>query len=83
MLAALWNLGIWEILLVLMIFILLFGARRIPEIARSLGRARKEFRKGVKEAEEFGREIEDADGEKDGPAGRATGEKPRAGTRAE
>ncbi len=38
--------GVGEIALVLLILILLFGARRIPDIARSLGRSITEFKKG-------------------------------------
>lgn len=40
----------WVILIVVLV-ILLFGAKKIPEIARSIGRARAEFEKGKKEAE--------------------------------
>ena len=32
-------------------FALLFGANKLPELAKSLGQARKEFKKGMKEAE--------------------------------
>lgn len=35
----------WEILLVVAVIILLFGAKRIPEVARGLGRAVHEFKK--------------------------------------
>jgi sec-independent protein translocase protein TatA len=36
----------WEILLPLALIALLFGGSRIPELARSLGRARNEFERG-------------------------------------
>lgn len=36
--------GIWELLLVLFIILLLFGAKRLPDLARSLGKALQEFR---------------------------------------
>lgn len=37
----------WEILVPLALIALLFGSSKIPELARSLGRAQHEFRKGV------------------------------------
>jgi TatA/E family protein of Tat protein translocase len=40
------RIGIWEILLVLLIVLLTFGAKRLPEIGRALGRAIREFKKG-------------------------------------
>ena len=39
------HLGSMEIFLILVVIILLFGARRIPELARSLGRASQEYKK--------------------------------------
>lgn len=46
------NLGVTEIVLILLALVLLFGARRIPELARSLGRSLSEFKKGRKEGEQ-------------------------------
>lgn len=43
------NLGVTEIVLILLALVLLFGARRIPELARSLGRSLSEFKKGRQE----------------------------------
>jgi len=43
--------GLWQILLILLVVILLFGAKRIPDLARSIGKARSEFRKGQKEGD--------------------------------
>lgn len=43
------NLGIWEILGILLIFLLLFGAKRLPEIGSALGKGIKEFKNSVKE----------------------------------
>jgi sec-independent protein translocase protein TatA len=55
---ALWTLGPTEILILLLLVLLLFGARRLPELARSLGQGVKEFRKSVKEITEA---TEDSD----------------------
>ena len=41
------SLGIGEIILILVIFLLLFGAKRLPEFARSLGKSLKEFKKAT------------------------------------
>ncbi len=40
-----------ELLVILAIILLFFGARRVPELARSLGRARHDMQKGIEEAE--------------------------------
>jgi len=39
----------WELLLVLAIVALLFGSSKLPGLARSMGQAAREFRKGVEE----------------------------------
>ncbi|MBI4513447.1 MAG: twin-arginine translocase TatA/TatE family subunit [Gemmatimonadetes bacterium] len=41
------NVGWTEILVVLLILLLLFGARRLPEIGQSLGRSIREFKKAI------------------------------------
>ena len=43
------RVGPWEIMLILLVLVLLFGAKRIPEIARSLGKSLGEFKKGQQE----------------------------------
>lgn len=45
------NLGWQEILLILLIVLLLFGARKIPDLARGLGKGIREFKKGLHEIE--------------------------------
>ncbi len=44
------GLGYQELLIILVIVLVLFGANRLPELARSLGSSVKEFKKGVNEA---------------------------------
>ena len=43
------GLGYQELLVILVIVLILFGANRLPELARSLGSSVKEFKKGVNE----------------------------------
>lgn len=50
--AFLGNIGPLEIILILLVILLLFGAKRIPEIAKGVGKGMKEFKKAVKEVEE-------------------------------
>ena len=57
------SIGIQEITLILIVILLLFGAKRIPELARAFGRATYEFKKAKetikKEAEELTDELKD------------------------
>lgn len=46
------NLGPTELIIILVIILLLFGAKKLPDLAGSVGRSIKEFRKGAEEAEE-------------------------------
>jgi sec-independent protein translocase protein TatA len=43
------KVGIWQLLIVILLIVLIFGAKKIPEIARALGRSSGEFKKGLKE----------------------------------
>ena len=40
------NLGGPELLIVLLVLLLLFGGRKLPELARSIGQAKQEFHRG-------------------------------------
>jgi sec-independent protein translocase protein TatA len=52
------NVQAQELLIVLLIILLIFGARKLPDLARSLGASAKEFRKGVSEGKD---DAEDAE----------------------
>lgn len=49
--------SIWQILIVLVIFILLFGHKRIRELGKSLGEALSEFRKGLNGSEDVSKDA--------------------------
>ena len=44
------NLGPTELIVILVIVLLLFGGAKLPQLARSLGEAKKEFEKGTTDA---------------------------------
>jgi sec-independent protein translocase protein TatA len=44
------NLGFPELLIIMVVILLLFGAKRIPEIAGSMGKGIKEFKKNINDA---------------------------------
>jgi sec-independent protein translocase protein TatA len=48
------NVGPWEIILLLLLALLLFGAKRLPEIGRSMGRGMREFKDSV-----AGKDVDD------------------------
>ncbi|HKB86404.1 MAG TPA: twin-arginine translocase TatA/TatE family subunit [Ignavibacteriaceae bacterium] len=54
------NLGAGEIILILLVVLLLFGAKKIPELARGIGKGMSEFKKGLKDVED---EIKNSDTE--------------------
>lgn len=45
------GLGSGEIILVLIVILVLFGGAKLPKLARSLGQAQSEFKKGISEGE--------------------------------
>ncbi len=45
------NIGFPELIIILVIVLLLFGAKRLPDLAKSLGKSIGEFKKGKEEAE--------------------------------
>jgi len=54
--------GGWELIVILFIILLLFGARKLPDLAGSMGKSIKEFRKATRDA------MDDDDND-DGPDG--------------
>ena len=54
------NLGAGEIILILLVVLILFGAKKIPELARGIGKGMSEFKKGLKDVED---EIKSTDKE--------------------
>ncbi len=54
------GLGTSELLLILLAILLLFGAKRLPELARSLGKGIQEFKKAAKETQdELNKSLDD------------------------
>ena len=45
--------GPWQIVLLLVVIVLVFGSKKLPELARSLGKAKGEFKKGTQEGEQL------------------------------
>jgi TatA/E family protein of Tat protein translocase len=43
------GMGPWELLVVFLVILLLFGAKRLPEIAQGMGKGIREFRKAMKD----------------------------------
>jgi sec-independent protein translocase protein TatA len=49
-----------ELLIILVIILLLFGAKRLPELAKGLGKSMKEFKKATQDVQEDFREAMDS-----------------------
>ena len=57
--AFLQNIGPWQLLIcVVVAFVLFGGAKKIPDLAKALGKAKSEFKKGLAEGEKDEAEIE-------------------------
>ena len=50
--------GMWEIVLIVLVILLLFGGKKIPELMKGLGKGVKSFKQGMSEVE---KEIKDID----------------------
>lgn len=45
------GLGIWEIVLIVLVILLIFGGAKIPELMKGLGKGVKSFKEGLKEGD--------------------------------
>ena len=45
--------GPWQIVLLLVVIVLVFGSKKLPELARALGKAKGECKKGTQEGEQL------------------------------
>lgn len=70
-----------EWLIVLLIVLLIFGARKLPELARSLGSSAKEFRKGIAEGSQEDDDVATANATDDESATAVRPEVPPSGSR--
>jgi len=57
------GLGMWEMILIFMVVLLLFGAKRLPEIGSSLGKGIREFKGSIREIEREVQSVADLPGE--------------------
>jgi sec-independent protein translocase protein TatA len=46
------NLGMWEILLIMVVVLLLFGAKRLPEVGSSIGKGIREFKRSISDTQD-------------------------------
>ncbi|MDQ4149939.1 MAG: twin-arginine translocase TatA/TatE family subunit [Actinomycetota bacterium] len=77
------NFGPGEMLMIAVVALLLFGPRRLPEIARSVGKAVREFKKATSEfSQELTMELEQPASHTPPKPASAGGDEPRPGPRA-
>ena len=53
--------GPWEVVIIALVILLLFGGKKIPELMRGLGKGVKSFKDGIKDVE---KELDDVDSER-------------------
>jgi sec-independent protein translocase protein TatA len=58
------SIGMPELLIILLVVLLLFGAKRLPELARGLGKGIREFKDATKQVENEFKELESGEEEK-------------------
>jgi sec-independent protein translocase protein TatA len=55
------DIGPWELILILVVVVLLFGSAKLPQLARSLGQAKGEFEKGMRDGKDKNKDPEPSD----------------------
>jgi sec-independent protein translocase protein TatA len=58
------NLGAGEIILIVLVILILFGSKKIPELAQGIGKGMKEFKKALSDVEEEIKTTDKKDDEK-------------------
>lgn len=61
-----------ELLIILVIILLLFGAKKLPEMARSIGKSSGEFKKGLAEGDADGKPVVEAEAKSEPPTEKKT-----------
>lgn len=51
------NLGFWEIIIIALVVLLIFGGKKIPELMKGLGKGVKSFKEGIKEVEDEVKDV--------------------------
>jgi sec-independent protein translocase protein TatA len=55
------SLGVPELLIILLVVLLLFGSKKIPELARGLGKGIREFKDATKDSGSDTKELDDSE----------------------
>ena len=58
------NLGASELLIIVLVVLILFGAKKIPELAQGIGKGMREFKKALRDVEEDIKSIDKIDDDK-------------------
>ncbi len=65
------NLGASEIILIVLAILILFGAKKIPEVAQGIGKGMREFKKAMREVEEDIKSIDKIETKKETEKGKS------------
>ena len=57
--------GTWEIVLIVLVILLLFGGKKIPELMKGIGKGVKSFKQGMNEVEKEIKELDEEDSKKE------------------